>query len=222
MKFDFAGKSVVVTGVAGILGQSVANAFHAASAHVFGIDVARTDAIYETIELDLTNHEECVNTFDSIPQIDVLCNIAGGFVMGESVAKLSDETWDFMMNLNVRTCLNTVRAAVPKMQTRGGKIVNVGARAALKGAGRMAAYCASKSVVIRLTESLAEELKHKKINVNCVLPSIIDTPRNRQDMPNADFGSWVTPDDLANVILFLSSPLAESIHGAAIPVDGLV
>lgn len=222
MKFDFAGKSVVVTGVAGILGQSVANAFHAASAHVFGIDVARTDAIYETIELDLTNHEECVNTFDSIPQIDVLCNIAGGFVMGESVAKLSDETWNFMMNLNVRTCLNTVRAAVPKMQTRGGKIVNVGARAALKGAGRMAAYCASKSVVIRLTESLAEELKHKKINVNCVLPSIIDTPRNRTDMPNADFGSWVTPDDLANVILFLSSRLAESIHGAAIPVDGLV
>lgn len=86
----------------------------------------------------------------------------------------------------------------------------------------MAAYCASKSVVIRLTESLAEELKQEKINVNCVLPSIIDTPRNRTDMPNADFGSWVTPDDLANVILFLSSPLAESIHGAAIPVDGLV
>ncbi len=222
MKFDFSGKSVVVTGVAGILGQSVANAFHEASAHVIGIDLARTDAIYETIELDLTNHEECVNTFDSIPQIDVLCNIAGGFVMGESVAELSDETWDFMMDINVRTCLNAVRATVPKLSERGGKIVNVGARAALKGAGRMAAYCASKSVVIRLTESLAEELKREKINVNCVMPSIIDTPRNRKDMPNTDFGSWVAPDDLAKVVLFLSSPLAEPIHGAAIPVDGLV
>ena len=221
MEFDFSGKVVVVTGVAGVLGQVVADAFHHASARVLGIDLSPCVCRYQTIQLDLTNRSECLQEFATIPQIDVLCNIAGGFVMGESVAEMSDQTWRHMMDINVITCLNAVRSAIPKMRTRGGKIVNVGARAALRGAGSMAAYCASKSVVVRLTESLADELKGEKINVNCVLPSIIDTPRNRLDMPNAEFDHWVSPQALAKIIQFLSSPLADPIHGAAVPVDGL-
>ena len=142
--------------------------------------------------------------------------------MGDTVATTSDDTWDFMMNLNVRTVLNMSRAVVPVMQEiGGGKIVNIGARNGLRGVGNMAAYSASKSAVIRLTESLADELKKDNINVNCILPSIIDTPRNRQDMPNADFGSWVTPEAMARVVLFLASSAADPIHGAALPVEGL-
>lgn len=155
-------------------------------------------------------------------EIDVLANIAGGFAMGDTVATTSDDAWDAMMNINVRTVLNMCRAAVPGMMARGtGKIVNVGARGALRGTAGMAAYVSSKSVVIRLTETLADEVKQHGVNVNCVLPSVIDTPRNRADMPNADWGKWVSPQDIAQVVLFLASPAAAAIHGAAIPVEGL-
>jgi NAD(P)-dependent dehydrogenase (short-subunit alcohol dehydrogenase family) len=115
------------------------------------------------------------------------------------------------------------RATVPVMLSAGrGKIVNIGAGAGLNAGARMGAYSASKSVVIRLTEAMAAELKSQGINVNCVLPSIIDTARNRSDMPNADYRTWVHPDALARVIGFLASDAATPIHGAALPVSGLV
>ena len=117
---------------------------------------------------------------------------------------------------------NAVRAAVPGMIERGrGAIVNVGALGALKGQAQMSAYCAAKSVVMRLTESLSAELKHHGVNVNAVLPSMIDTPRNRADMPDADPSLWVSPQDLGNVICFLGSDAARAIHGALLPVAGL-
>jgi NAD(P)-dependent dehydrogenase (short-subunit alcohol dehydrogenase family) len=103
----------------------------------------------------------------------------------------------------------------------GGKIINVGAFAAQKGAANMGAYIASKSAVMRLTETMAAELREKNINVNCVLPTIIDTPENRAAMPKADPTRWVAPDDLANVVVFLASDEARAIHGAALPVTGL-
>jgi NAD(P)-dependent dehydrogenase (short-subunit alcohol dehydrogenase family) len=103
----------------------------------------------------------------------------------------------------------------------GGKIVNVGAYAAQTGAAGMGAYVASKSAVIRLTETMAAELREKNINVNCVLPTILDTPENRAAMPKADPRRWVAPEDLARVIVFLASDDARAIHGAALPVTGL-
>jgi len=110
---------------------------------------------------------------------------------------------------------------VPLMRESGaGKIINVGALAAGKGLGQMGAYIASKSATIRLTESLAAELKPVGINVNGVLPDVIDTPRNRADMPDADYSSWVAPSDLAAVIGFLASDAAAAVHGAMIPVTG--
>lgn len=219
---EFREKTVVVTGVAGALGEAVAAAFHNEGARVVGVDVLQVDADFETLLCDLIDFDKTKSMVKEIGRIDILANIAGGFTMGDTVATTSDDTWDFMMNLNVRTVLNMSRAVVPVMQEiGGGKIVNIGARNGLRGVGNMAAYSASKSAVIRLTESLADELKKDNINVNCILPSIIDTPRNRQDMPNADFGSWVTPEAMARVVLFLASSAADPIHGAALPVEGL-
>ncbi len=155
-------------------------------------------------------------------RIDVLANLAGGFRMGEAVHETSDATWNFLMDLNARTLLNTVRAVVPQMLgAGGGRIVNVGAAAAQKGVAQMGAYVAAKSAVIRLTEAMAAELRENNINVNCVLPTIIDTPENRAAMPDADPGRWVAPEALADVIVFLASDAARAIHGAAVPVSGL-
>jgi NAD(P)-dependent dehydrogenase (short-subunit alcohol dehydrogenase family) len=111
---------------------------------------------------------------------------------------------------------------VPHMLAQGyGKIVNVGARAALGGGKNMGAYSVSKTAVVRLTETLSDELKGSGINVNCVLPGTIDTPANREAMPRADFSRWVPPDALADVIVFLASDAARAVHGAAVPVYGL-
>ncbi len=219
---DFDGQRVLVTGAAGVAGRAVATAFSDAGASVTGVDIVADDAPWRTIVADLIDPQGARDAVAEAGDIDVLANIAGGFAMGDSVADTSDETWDFMMNLNARTVLNMCRAAVPGMLARGGgRIVNVGARGALRGAAAMGAYIASKSVVIRLTETLADELKGRGINVNCILPSIIDTPRNRADMPNAKFDQWVSPEDIANVVVFLASPAAKAIHGASIPVEGL-
>ena len=155
-------------------------------------------------------------------RIDVLCNIAGGFRMGSPVHETSDNDWNFLFDINARTMLHAVRAVVPRMlEAGGGKIVNVGAYSAQRGAANVGAYIASKSAVIRLTESMAAELRDKNINVNCVLPTTIDTPENRKAMPDADPKKWVAPEDLANVVAFLASDAARAIHGAAIPVTGL-
>ena len=219
---EFEGKSVVVTGAVGALGRAVAQAFHSSGSRVTGIDIVRDESDYQLLTVDLLNFDDARDAVAEIGSIDVLANIAGGFTMGDTVAGTSDETWDFMMNLNSRTVLNMVRAVVPTMQERGGgKIVNIGARNGMRGVGNMAAYSASKSVVIRLTESLADELKQDNINVNCILPSIIDTARNREDMPQADFTTWVTPEAMAKVVMFLASSAADPIHGASIPVEGL-
>ena len=125
------------------------------------------------------------------------------------------------MDLNVRTLLNISKAVVPHMlEKKTGKIISIGARHALSGKARMGSYSASKSAVLRLTESMAAELKSQGINVNCVLPGTIDTPENRKAMPDADTSKWVSPDSLAGIILFLTSDAARDINGAAIPVYG--
>jgi len=218
----FTGKRVLVTGAAGVLGRAVAEAFHASGADVAGVDIAEDDAPWKTIVADLVDPQGAQAAVAEAGDIDILANIAGGFAMGDDIASTADETWDFMMNLNARTALNMCRAAAPGMVARGGgKIVNIGARGALRGTALMGAYIASKSVVIRLTETLSDELKRHGVNVNCILPSIIDTPRNRADMPKANFDHWVPPGQIAEVVLFLASPAAGSIHGAAIPVEGL-
>ncbi|MEC8833412.1 MAG: SDR family NAD(P)-dependent oxidoreductase [Pseudomonadota bacterium] len=219
---EFDNKTAVVTGAAGALGRAVADIFHESGARVIGVDVVPFEAAYEIHQADLIDPEGAKQVVKSVGAIDILANVAGGFTMGDSVADTSDDTWDFMFNLNARTVLNMARAVVPHMvERKSGKIINIGARAGLRGSASMAAYAASKSVVIRLTESLADELKATGVNVNCILPSIINTERNRADMPNANFSQWVAPGALAKVVHFLASEAADPIHGAAIPVEGL-
>ncbi len=223
---EFSNRVVLVTGAAGALGKAVVEKFATGDATVAQLDVVPIDNAHYSAVCDLTDSESCkeaeVAIVDSLGAIDVLANIAGGFTMGETVHEISDETWDFMFGLNAKSVINMARAVLPVMLPRhSGKIVNIGARAGLRGAPNMAAYSASKSVVMRLTESLADELKEEGINVNAILPSIIDTERNRQDMPNADFNKWVAPAAIAEVVAFLASAAADPIHGALLPVEGL-
>jgi NAD(P)-dependent dehydrogenase (short-subunit alcohol dehydrogenase family) len=230
VRFD--GKTCLVTGAAGNLGRAVARAFAAEGASLILMDHAEehlrsaygSEGSGRRFALaDLRDAQSVARAIPAGARIDILCNIAGGFRMGQPVHETSDETWDLMLGLNARSVLNCARAVVPGMLAAGGgKIINVGAIAALSGKANMAAYIASKSAVIRLTESMSAELRDKGINVNCVLPSIIDTPQNRKDMPKADPRRWVAPEALAEVVLFLASDSARAIHGAAIPVSGLV
>ena len=223
---EFADKVVLVTGAAGALGEAVVEHFAARGAKLAQLDVVEIDNGHYSATCDLTDSASAATAVADVVAelgtIDVLANIAGGFKMGEAVHETTAETWDFLMGLNAESVLNMARAVVPQMLTQGGgKIVNIGAGAGLSGMPQMGAYSASKSVVIRLTEAMSAELKAQHINVNCILPSIIDTPRNRADMPDADFSNWVTPAAMAEVVGFLASQAAAPIHGAAVPVSGL-
>lgn len=226
-------QTVVITGAAGHLGRAVATAFRERGAqcvllgrHVDTLEEASAADVL-ALPLDLLDRdqvragiEQAVARFGGI---DVLCHIAGGFRMGEAVHETTDASWDFLMDVNARTLVNVAAAVVPHLLRRGGgKIVTVGAAAAVRGAAHMGAYSASKSALLRLTEAMSAELKDHGINVNCVLPSIIDTPDNRAAMPDADYSRWVAPQALANVIVFLASDAASAIHGAALPVTGRV
>ena len=233
MSFD--NRTVIITGAAGNLGAAVAKAFGDLGANLVLVDMKRErlERTFRTEDdrrlfapANLLETAEATGVAQAalarFGRIDVLCNIAGGFRMGEMVHETSDENWNFLFDINARTVLHAVRAVVPHMVTAGGgKIVNIGAFAAQKGAAQMGAYTASKSVVIRMTEAMAAELREKNVNVNCVLPTIIDTPQNRAAMPDADPARWVAPEDLANVIVFLASDAARAVHGAVVPVTSL-
>lgn len=219
------GKTVVVTGANGILGQAVLARSQAMGATVIGLDIhfdtPPADGVRRE-QVDLTDKQATDGLFQRLGPIHVLCNVAGGFAMGETAYEVASPQWEAMFKINVATTQNAIHAAMPVfLQQSRGSIVNIGAMSAREGQANMSAYCAAKSVVMRLTESLSKEVRAKGVNVNAVLPSIIDTPRNRQDMPDADFSRWVKPDDLAKVICFLGSDAAVAIHGALIPVVGL-
>ena len=231
----FENQTVMLTGAAGNLGRAVATAFAAQGARLVlvGRQVQSLQAAFGEagerrlfVAADLLDDAQVQAALAAavarFGRIDALCNLAGGFDMGAPVHETTERTWGLMLDLNARTLLGTARAVVPHMLARGGgRIVNVGAAAAQRGAAQMGAYCAAKSSVIRLTESMAAELREQGINVNCVLPTILDTPENRAAMPQADPARWVAPADLASVIVFLASSAARAVHGAAVPVTGL-
>ena len=234
---DLAGRCALVTGAAGNLGRAVATAFAARGARLVLVD-RDAQALRAAFGDDDTQRRICVaaDLLDAAQvdaalaaavarfgRVDALCNLAGGFRIGEAVHETSAATLDFLFDLNVRTLLAMARAVVPHMLgAGGGRIVNVGAFSAQRGVAAMGAYCAAKDSVARLTEAMSAELKGRGINVNCVLPTILDTPENRAAMPGADPSGWVAPADLASVIAFLASDDARAIHGAALPVTGLV
>jgi NAD(P)-dependent dehydrogenase (short-subunit alcohol dehydrogenase family) len=224
------GKVVVVTGALGALGRVVAETALARGARVASIDhaasqIPATANRFELGGVDLSDAAQAKTAIDAVAahfgRLDALINIAGGFAF-EAVAEGDPKTWQRMYALNVLTALNASRSAIPYLSSFGaGRIVNVGAMGALQAGAGMGAYAASKSGVHRLTEALAAEWKGR-ITVNAVLPSTIDTPANRAGMPKADFAKWVTPGELAEVILFLTSEAASAVTGALIPVSGRV
>lgn len=218
-------KNIIVTGAGGALGSHVVNTIKSHAGTPIQFDLGFRDAAKDgdiRFELDLTDRAQVEEAVGKVRPIAGVFNIAGGFAMGKTAYDPDDEDWSKMTALNVTTVRNMIKAVVPVMMDQGhGAIVNVGAYAALSGPASMSAYTASKGVVMKLTETLAEEVRGKGINVNAVLPTIIDTPANRGAMPDANPAEWVSPECLAQTMCFLASEGAKDIHGALIPVRGL-
>lgn len=229
------GRVVLITGSAGQLGQAVTAHFAAQGARLALLDcegpalqvLAKRHRGALALPADLLDAAAVgvavAAAMRAFGRIDAAVHLAGGFAMGEAVHETRHETWQQMLDLNVNTMLHSAAAVVPLMRAQGGgAIVNVGAAAALRGGAQMGAYAASKSALMRFTESMSAELRDDGIRVNAVLPSIIDTPANRAAMPEADPKRWVAPEALAAVIGFLAGDDARAVHGACIPVTGLV
>jgi NAD(P)-dependent dehydrogenase (short-subunit alcohol dehydrogenase family) len=224
------GKVILITGGSGALGKVVADTARARGAKIAQIDhaastVAPTPDRLVIGGVDLSDAAQAVKAIEAATahfgRLDGLINIAGAFSF-ETIADGDPKTWQRLYAINVMTALNASRAAIPHLVKSGaGRIVNIGAMGALQAGAGMGPYAASKSGVHRLTEALAAELKGE-VTVNAVLPSVIDTPANRRDMPQADFSRWVTGDELAEVILFLAGDAASAVTGALIPVSGRV
>ncbi|MBU6267148.1 MAG: SDR family NAD(P)-dependent oxidoreductase [Sphingomonadales bacterium] len=220
-------RSVIVTGGFGVLGNAVAEAFAAAGDKVARIDFAPAarSPLAGALDIGGVDLTDAAATAGAVAQvaaahggIDVLVNVAGGFVW-ETVEGGSLESWARMHGMNLVSNVTITKAALPALKASGaGRIVNIGAGGAVKAGMGFAPYAASKSGVHKLTEALAEELAGTSVTVNALLPSIIDTPTNRADMPDADFSTWVRPEAIAEVILFLASDAARSVTGALIPV----
>ncbi|MCB0210338.1 MAG: SDR family oxidoreductase [Anaerolineae bacterium] len=231
--FDFSNQVAIVTGGSGNLGRAVVQAFHAAGAKLVVPDRAqgRMQSLFPALHNSADHYlvegvdvsqlgamEQVVSdTLERFGRVDILVNTIGGYRAGMPVHETLPETWDMMLNLNARTVFYACRAAVPAMlERRHGKIVNVGSHSALVGRANEAAYSVSKSAIARLTESIAAEIKQAGVNVNAVLPAAMITSEKRQAEPH----SGVTPEEVAEVILFLCSDAAAIIHGALIPAFG--
>jgi NAD(P)-dependent dehydrogenase (short-subunit alcohol dehydrogenase family) len=231
---DFSNQVVIVTGGTGNLGRAIVCAFSAAGAHLVAPDRNEGQAATLLPELagskdhllpegvDVTNPDQMDRLVQEVlarfGRIDVLVNTVGGYRAGTPVHETPLETWDLMLNLNARSVFIASRAVIPTMlKQKSGKIVNIGSRSALSAQGGDAAYSAAKSAVARLTESMSAEYKQQGIQVNAVIPSALVSADDLQ----ADPTRGVTPDAVAQVILFLCSEAGRIIHGALIPTYGL-
>ncbi len=231
---DFTGKAIIVTGAAGNVGSAVARLLAGRGARVAAVDAVREplDALVASLPesgrhlalagIDLLDPAACTALATRVQGafggIDGAVNTVGGFAMAP-FAESGPELWDRMFGMNLKSALNLYRAVVPGMTAAGhGSLVGIGAAGALRAPGQMGAYAASKSAVLRLTESLADELGPAGIRVNAVLPGTIDTPQNREAMPDPDTSTWVKPTEVAEAILFLLSDAASGVNGALLPV----
>jgi len=228
-------RTIVVAGGTGALGRSVVRAFLTTGARVIATFVkqAEFDALAKQtgeglsgVPLDVTNESAVAKfvaeTESKYEAIDALVIAVGGYAAGKQLWETDTATYELMLNLNLRAAFVMTRAVLSGMirQNRGA-IVNVASKAGYGHAAGAAMYAASKAGVMALFDSLAEEVKPYNINVNSIVPSIMDTPANRRNMPTADFKIWPKTDDIAKVIVYLCSDEARVIHGAAVPVYGI-
>lgn len=216
----------VITGAAGALGQAVAKHFLAAGSRVALLDQdeTRLRAVFGTpanallLAADVTSAPSVAEAIARVAQaftfIDALVHVAGGFEMGEPVHQISQASWERMMTLNAWSFVNLTQAVIPLMKEQGGgRVVAVSANAASEGQALKGAYCAAKSALQRLVESLSHEVRAEGIHVNSVAPTTLDTPANRQAMPDADRSAWVPLDVAAQAIAFLATPAGAAVHG---------
>ena len=230
----FTDKVIIVTGAAGNVGSAVTRLLASRGAKVAAVDTLGPPltAVMATLEnpsrhlpipeVDLTDPTACdslvARVVHTLGGLHGVATTVGGFAMGK-LAETSLDQWDAMFNLNVKTTWNIYRAAAPVLKAAGGgSLVGIGSAAGLHGSSQMAPYAATKSAVMRLTESLADELRPDRIRVNAVLPTTIDTPQNRAAMPSADTTRWVKPTEVAEAMLFLLSDAASGVTGALLQV----
>jgi len=230
--FDFSDDVVLVTGVAGALGSSIARAFDDAGATVCGADVvdpddddtvlASTDFL-DYYQGDFTAEADVAETVDAIVEnhgrLDALCNIAGTWKGGDPIHETEVGTFDMLFDVNLKTMFLASKHALPHLQDSEGAIVSVSARSSMEGGEGDGPYRASKAGVRLLTETIAAE-NEGTVRANAVMPSVIDTPANREMMPDADHETWVDPSEIADVVHFLCSDAATVTSGAAVPVYG--
>ena len=219
---------ILVTGAAGILGQAVIHRLSQDGEKVAAVDFQEKITLSgQSLSLggiDLTDDKDCERMLQALKNagvhtLDGLVNVAGGFTW-EKIADGSWQSWERMLRINLQSAHHAIVNALPLLRERRGAIVNIGAAAADYATAGMGAYAASKSAVARLTEAIASEELQYGIRANAMLPSIIDTPQNRIDMPDADFSTWALPSEIAAVAAFLLSRSASGITGASIPVIG--
>jgi NAD(P)-dependent dehydrogenase (short-subunit alcohol dehydrogenase family) len=230
VEFDFESDVVLVTGAGGALGSSVAEAFAAAGATVCAADIVDAeDATVETgdridyYRADFTDEDAVSETVDAVVDdhggLDYLCNVAGTWKGGDPIEETDVETFDMLFDVNLKTMFLASKHALPHLQDAAGAIVSVSARASLEGGEGDGPYRASKAGVRLLTETIAEE-NRGTVRANAVMPSVIDTPMNREMIPNADYEKWVDPADIAEVVMTLCSDATSVTSGAAVPVYG--
>lgn len=219
--------TVLVTGVCGIVGAAVAQSLSGAGTRVIGVDLGDTlpfdnEGVTLRGGVDLTSEEAVQSLADTLKAegltLGGLVNIAGGFVWEEMLSGPA-ETWNRMFRMNVMTTLNSCRAFAPLLASPA-SVINIGAAAADKAGLGMGAYTASKSAVIKLSEALNEELKGRGVRVNVISPTIVDTPTNRADMPDADPSDWVAPAQIAELAAFLLSDASAAINGENVRIRG--
>ena len=233
--YDFSKKVVLITGGTGALGGMLVKKFLNSGAVTISSFHNEKDAEklkienskVELIELDILQETQLLERIPKLVKkfgtIDILVNVVGGYLGGKNTNDLSEAEWDKMMNLNLKSAFLISKHVIPVMVSgKGGKIVHISSRTGQKSEGGDSAYAASKAGLIRFIESAAQEFKDSGININCILPTTIDTDANRKAMPNSDFSKWLSIEDLANVILFLCSSGARVINGSAIPTYGLI
>ena len=247
MDRDFYGQVILITGGTGALGSKVSESFLNFSPRAIIITYRSENEMQELkakilersvkgqeenqqtsvefVKVDIT-HEDGVKTLisnilEKFGQVHVLANVVGGYVGGKSVSETSEEEWDKMMSINLKSAFLISKHVLNSMKKKKfGKIVHVSSASGAKANGNDSAYGASKAGLIRLVESMAEETIGLNITVNCILPTIIDTESNRQAMPTSNFSTWIAPEELAKVICFLSSEDSKVINGVALPTRG--
>ena len=223
---QFDGEVVLVTGAAGALAGGVIDAFVDAGARVAGVDILDPAEVQSNasqyLQADLTDEaaveDAIAAVLDEMGRLDALVNIAGTWRGGDPVAETALETFDLLVDVNLKTMFLASKHAIPHLRETQGAIVSVSAKSALTGGSGDAVYRATKAGVKLLTESVA--IEEDAVRANAILPKVIDTPMNREMMPDADHAAWPTPAEIAEVILFLSSDAAGVTAGAAVPVYG--